>query len=354
MSRHLSAFIGGLILVTFVAFGSTSMSGAGSQGQPVLADSPYDLINAVNALRASYGRAPYSINSILMYTAQAQADFLAATGSMTHSGPGGISVTDRLLVAGYPLAGDLSLGGFRSENITGGSESMSAQAAVNAWTGDTLHLTTMISPSLTEIGAGVAVSNGRVYYVIDCALPTTSAPQVAETSTGSGSAVPDVPSEVTVIVPVTLSTPDAEESVIHEVLPGQTLWQIAVAYEVKIDEIKGLNNLSDNNIYPGDKLFIKRGAVLSTPTPTETLSEVAAPTLTSLPTATFVTAQAISSMVTPVVLVPSTPPDNSMIMKLVMGVIALGLLGGGIFAWLGDSKKEQARRSAQNRGRNSQ
>jgi len=32
----------------------------------------------------------------------------------------------------------------------------------------------MVSQNLTEIGAGVAVSGGRVYYVIDCARPTTS------------------------------------------------------------------------------------------------------------------------------------------------------------------------------------
>ena len=89
---------------------------------PASADSPYDLINAVNSLRASYGLSGYSISSILMYTAQSQADFMAATGNVSHTGPGGIGVTDRLLAAGYSLAGDLSLGGFRSENIISGTE----------------------------------------------------------------------------------------------------------------------------------------------------------------------------------------------------------------------------------------
>jgi LysM repeat protein len=254
---------------------------------------------------------------------------------MTHSGPGGIGLTDRLLAAGYPLAGDLSLGGFRSENITGGAESMPAQAAVDKWTGDAPHLNTMISPNLTEIGAGVAVNGGRVYYVIDAAQSTNSgAPPAAATSVGGGSAVPAVEA---VIIPVALSTPNAEGIVIHEVKPGQTLWQIAIAYEVRIDEIKGLNNLFDNSIYPGEKLFIKRGAVLAMASPTETPTQAATSTSTSVPN--FTATLRVTSTFTPIVASLSVSTNNSVIMKVAMGVIALALLGGGIFAWLGGLKK---------------
>src|SRR4030095_11386572 len=101
---------------------------------------PYDLVNAATALRAAYGLAPYSIDSILMFTAQNQADFMATNGTVTHIGPGGIGLTDRLLGAGYPLAGDLSVGGFRAENITSGGENMPAGDAINGWMGDALHL----------------------------------------------------------------------------------------------------------------------------------------------------------------------------------------------------------------------
>ena len=144
MSRQFVPFIGLVILAVFVLFGSAAPSRAVSSMQPQLAASPSDLINAVNALRASFGLAPYSVNAILMSTAQAQADFMAATENMTHSGPGGIGLTDRLLAAGYPLAGDLSLGGFRAENITGGDEDMPAEAAVARWTDDAPHLNTMV------------------------------------------------------------------------------------------------------------------------------------------------------------------------------------------------------------------
>jgi uncharacterized protein YkwD len=342
MSRCVSVFTGIFALVAFVIFSSTSAARAETQKQPVLADSPYDLINAVNALRASYGIAPYSISSILMYTAQAQADFMAATGNMTHSGPGGIGVTERLLAAGYPLAGDLSLGGFRSENITGGSENMSAQTAVERWTGDAPHLTTMISPNLTEIGAGVAVNNGRVYYVIDCALPTTSgASSAAATSIEGGTTVPAPTRDLAVMIPVMLSTPDGEGNIVHEVKSGQTLWQIAIAYQVKIDEIKGLNNLSDNSIYPGDKLLIRMGMLMPTVTlaGTEAPAQTATVTPTSLPAST-VTASAIS-ITTPTIQVSPVPVDNSIVMKVAMGVIALALVGGGFLAWLGGGTKKK-------------
>jgi uncharacterized protein YkwD/LysM repeat protein len=325
-----------MILAVYAALGPTSVSQAASQKQPVLAGSPLDLIDAVNALRASYGLAPYSINSILMYTAQSQADFLAATGSMTHSGPGGISLTDRLLAAGYPLAGDLALGGFRAENITGGAESMPAQAAVDRWTGDAPHLNTMISPNLTEIGAGVALSGGRVYYVIDAARPTSSgAPQpAAATLVASGSTVP---AREAVMIPVTRSTPNADGNVIHEVQSGQTLWQIAIAYEVKIDEIKGLNNLFDNSIYPGNQLLIKRGVAAPTASPAATETRAAALTPTSLPTST-----AVKLTLTPsaVVISPAVSANKVTIMKVAMGIIALAVLGGGISAWLGGLKKK--------------
>jgi len=323
-------------LVLLMAFVLPSPSRAESNGQPNLEDTPYDLINAVNALRASNGLPAYSISSILMYTAQTHADFMAATGNMSHTGAGGSSVTDRLLSAGYPLAGDLSLGGFRSENITGGSESMSAQAAVNQWTGDAPHLNTMLSPNLTEIGAGVSVNGGRVYYVIDAARPTTSgAPQGSTPVAGGGSAVPLVNE---VIIPVVVVTPNSEGDVIHEVRAGQTLWQIAIAYNVKINDIKALNVIVDNNIYPGDTLLIKKEqvAVSATPAETETSEPTASPTMVVESPATAPSATFTSTPGAPT----STPNTNSPIMTIVMAIVALALLGGGIFSWVGSSKKE--------------
>ena len=147
-------------------------AGAGPVSVKLAQTSPSDLIAAVNNLRVANGLAPYTVSDILMQTAQGQASYMASIGSVTHYGPGGITLTQRLLAAGYPLAGDLSLGGLRAENITGGTNKTAAQAVLE-WQGDAPHLNTMLSPNLTEIGAGVATAGGVTYMVIDCALPTT-------------------------------------------------------------------------------------------------------------------------------------------------------------------------------------
>lgn len=332
MAGHVANFLLLLALVAQVGLTTTSTVQAEPLKQPLAAGSPLDLINAVNALRASYGLAPYSINSILMYTAQAQADFMATTEDVTHSGPGGIGLTDRLLAAGYPLAGDLSAGGFRAENITSGNESRTAESAVDGWTGDALHLNTMITPNLSEIGAGVAIANGRVYYVIDCALPTTAGlPQEPTSVPGNGTIADGRETPVSVAL---VSTPNSSGEVIHEVKPGESLWQLAMAYEVKIDEIKRLNDLFDDDIYPGSKLLIKQHVFHPTDSVTPLPASVAniasthqpdSATATSLPTVTIIWNETNPT---------ASFNDNAMI-GAAMGIIALALLGGVVFTWLG-------------------
>lgn len=322
------------ILIMLSLFSGVSTARADGSFQWRLAGTPYDLITAVNTLRASYGLAPYTISPTLMAAAQSQADYMAATETVSHTGLNGSSVTERLLAAGYPLAGDLSLGGLRSENITSGSESMSAQDAVHGWTGDAPHLTTMISPALTEIGAGIARNNGRVYYVIDCALPTTDGlPQPAAATVVAN--VPTAAPGGEVIIPVVLSTPNDDGDVIHEVKAGQTLWQIAISYETKIEDIKRLNNLFTNEIYPGEKLLIRNGQTASTSTPAGTATAAVAASATPVRTAN-VTIKVTGTTVT----VTKTPiaVSTGQIMSAAIGVITLVLLGV-IFVVLGDPKK---------------
>lgn len=322
-----------LVLCTSIAFPATTRAETNRVPDP--ADTPYDLINAVNVLRASYGLPPYSVNSILMAAAQGHADYMAATGKVSHTGAGGSSATDRLLALGYPLAGDLSLGGFRSENVTSGNEGMTAQDAVNRWTGDALHLNTMISPDLTEIGAGVTVNRGRVYYVIDCARPIDSGvPQVAEAPDAGGPT--PVPGVSGIIIPVEVVTPNADGDVIHEVKAGQSLWEIAISYNTRIDEIKQLNNLFDNQIYPGSRLLIKRGVLLTATAPVDSPTPGTAFSLTPIPTVT-------GTVVVPTLTrrpagVPATSA-SSQTLQIAIGILALAVLGGGVVAWWGSKKK---------------
>ena len=105
-----------LLFVIFL-LGSSLLSIDSASASPQLQiTSPSQLIEAVNNLRASNGLAPLIMHSILMQSAQSQADYMAATGNVTHARPNG-TYTQQLISLGFPLAGDLSLGGFRSENI---------------------------------------------------------------------------------------------------------------------------------------------------------------------------------------------------------------------------------------------
>lgn len=327
-----------LALAVLAALAPHDTTQAAAGHGPDTASSPQDLIHAVNALRASYGLPPYSTSSILMAAAQGHADYMAATGRVSHTGLGGSTVTERLLALGYPLAGDLSLGGFRSENITAGSESMTAQEAVNRWTGDAPHLTTMISPDLTEIGAGVTVHDGRVYYVIDAARPTDSGiPQAVDTASAGAPVHPTLPPGVSgVIIPVVVVTPNADGDVIHEVKAGQTLWQLAISYGTKIDEIKRLNNLFEDEIYPGTRLLIRKGVILPTAPPTATVLAATAVTAAEFPSLAPTLREVTLTSVAGRIQEPGAPGNR---MVIAVGIIAAALLGGGLVAWWGAKRK---------------
>ena len=90
-----------------------------------------ELINEVNSLRISNGLPAYQINQTLMLIAQNHSDYQASISSITHYGPDGSRPFQRALAAGYPVAGDLSLGGYFSENIVAG-RGLSASDAVNS------------------------------------------------------------------------------------------------------------------------------------------------------------------------------------------------------------------------------
>lgn len=330
---RLARFFAGLGLVFFFTIGLDSQGRASASSlRSLLNASPAEVIASVNALRASHGLAPYTESSILMGTAQGQADFMASTKTITHAGPGGVTVTQRLLAAGYPLAGDLSLGGFRSENIVAGF-GMTPADAVQSWTGDSIHLHTMLSTDLQEIGAGVTEADGMTYYVIDCARPTGGGVPQAYTP-GAESSYSAALNEI--IVPVTMSTPDAQGYIVHVVKPGQSLWQIAIAYGVKIDSIRTLNQLpQDYLIQPGDKLVIIHVG-------TATASATSTVTPTAPAPATFTpTSGPAPETPTPITPTPTLAAAGSSLTgttAAVGAIVITALIAAGLVAWAGRNR----------------
>lgn len=230
------------------------------------------LIEAVNALRAANGLPAYRVDPILMTIAQAQAEYMASIGTWTHTGPDGSRPYQRALAAGYLVAGDLSQGGWFSENVIMGNN-LSAEAAVQAWLGDEAHRNTMLSAIYQDAGAGVAMAGNTYFYCLDVGLSTGGTP-VVYTPFGN--------TPTPTILP---NTPNPDGSIIHVVHAGEILGNIASAYGVPLADILRLNNLTlQSVIYPEQKILI-RPSFTPTPTqPTPTASPL--PTLTPWPTST--------------------------------------------------------------------
>jgi LysM repeat protein len=282
-----------------------------------------DLVDAVNALRAAQGLTGYRINPILMNIAQAHAEYMASIGvSTVHTDAQGRRPFQRALDAGYLVAGDLSLGGFYSENVTGGI-GLTPEGAVTEWLGDTLHKNTMLSTVLQDVGGGVAVVGDTYYYCLDAGLSTGGTP-VAYTPPAIAS-----PTQVVVV-----NTPNADGSITYTIQPGDTIGAIALAYGISEETIFNLNNLTaTTTIYPGRKLLLQAAFTPTATQPTPTASPF--PTPTPWPTATYTN--------TPLPPTPtSTPSPNFPLSAAGGSVLAIGLvalLAAGVIAWVSARKR---------------
>lgn len=300
------------------------------------------LIAEVNALRASNGLPPYTVNATLMAVAQAHADYQASIGTATHYSADGSQPYQRALAAGYPVGGDLSLRGFFSENITAGSGKTPADA-VQEWQGDADHLNTMLSPHLTEVGAGVANVNGYIYYTLDASTPSgttisyTPDPDGASNGTETG-ALPTLDW----IMPVITGTPNPDGKVIHEVQVGQSLWGIADVYGTTVQEIRDLNYMSaDELVYPGELLLIRTVATEIPSTPTLAVTS-ASPSLT--PTLTEASSPRREATALPPPATPANVSSEEVVVDsslwTVLVIILAALLMAGLVTWL--SGRERA------------
>jgi len=250
---------------------------------------PADIINAVNNLRLARGLNALTVHPALMAVAADQANALAASeGAVGHARPCGMTLGQDLLSRGFPLLGDLSLDGYRSENWVAAS---TVEDAMRFWQSDAEHLDTMTDPNRSHIGAAVAVSD-QIYMVLETAFATSSGqmqydaypiltgiPQTQSACYGIYTQAATMGVSVNDILPVYRSTAMPNGDVYHEVQYGQSLWTLAIQYDTTIVEIKKLNRLSSDVISPGMKLLIKTGATQPAGTPF--------PSPSPLPTRTF-------------------------------------------------------------------
>lgn len=261
---------------------------------------PSEVIEAINNLRMSHGIAPLGIHPVLMQVGQMEAEGIAG-GMSGHWRPNSLTLGQWLISLGYPLSGDLTLDGYRSENW---GFAQNAEGAVAMWLSDDEHTNTMLSLDRSDIGVGIAYSAENESYVIvvETALQTRSGKQQSEaiailtgipqtqiayasmsTQAAENGLLPQG------MAPVVLATAFPDGGVYHDVQYGQSLWSIAIAYGTTIKQIQQLNGLTDTTVLPGQHLLVMQRATQPAPSsapqilvfPTQSLS-----TQTSIRTAT--------------------------------------------------------------------
>jgi len=204
------------------------------------------VIAGVNALRASQGLTPFQTNGTLMSVCQAQSDYMASIGTYSDTDAQGRSSKQRLIAAGY-------LAVRASENVFEGTNA-TAQQALAFWQGDALHRIALFDPDLRDVGAGVTVSDGVYYYCQIAALSGNASSGSSGTGGTGGTNAPAAPA----VVPIVVSTPNPDGSIVHVVRPGDTLYAIAQAYGLPLLALEQLNTVTSTTIiYPGRKLTIR-------------------------------------------------------------------------------------------------
>lgn len=307
---------------------------------------PADLINAVNTLRIANGLYPLNAHSALMQVAQTEANGIA-NGMPGHWRPNGLTLGQWLLSLGYPLSGDLSMDGYRSENWFYMSTSTTVDEIITSWQGDAPHRDTMFSEFRSDIGAGIATTpDGEVVAVLETALQTKSGLMQYEASSiltgivqtqSAYSVMGTVAAENGMLpqysVPVYVSTARPDGDVVHEVQYGQTLWSLADIYKVSIEQIKLLNGLVDDNIVPGWKLLIQKAATQPPPVTDTPLTPLGTSTATSYPTAVpFYTSTPTLTVTVPSVPLGQQIKQNSTVVAALLiafSVLLAGIIGFG-------------------------
>jgi LysM repeat protein len=293
------------------------------------------IIEAVNALRISHGIPPLGVHPVLMQIGQQQADGIAA-GMAGHWRPNDLTLGQWLISLGYPLSGDLSLDGYRSENW---GFAQGAEDAIAMWLGDDEHTNTMLSLERSDIGVGIAFSseNGTYVIVVETALQTRSGKQQSDAyviMTGiplTKASYSDMSTQAAKngllpqgMLPVALNTALADGNVYHEVKYGQTLWSIAVTYKTTVKQIQKLNNMSDTIVQPGQRLLILQGATQPAPIMgTAALSPSTFSTPTVIPATVTPTPDAVKEF---------SAQDNKNSTLGIVSIAIAALFLGGLFA----------------------
>jgi uncharacterized protein YkwD/LysM repeat protein len=218
-----------------------------------------EIFNLINQFRANNGLPPFQYNATLAAAAQNQANYMAAnTIFSSHVGEGGSTPQTRANAAGYS--------GYVVENIVGGT-GMTPSRGLNWWINSPVHYNTLITQRYTEAGTAYATNGSENFYVLVVGRRTDAPPAPASSQTSP---------EPLIITPIELAEPAEDGSITHIVQEGQALWSLAAHYDVKLSDLLLYNGLTENSfLQPGQEIIIRLpDGAEPPPTPTPPLTHV--------------------------------------------------------------------------------
>ncbi|MCD4752473.1 MAG: LysM peptidoglycan-binding domain-containing protein [Anaerolineaceae bacterium] len=331
MNRYVFPKTSSIITVLLILFLAAAGHSASAASQKSVTS--YELIAGVNQLRVDNGLPELAAANLLMISAQSHSEYQASLGYWTHEGPGGSNETDRAIAVGYGNGAQVSC----DEAVAIASDIKDIDYIIyDLWDDYDHRNLVLLNSRYVEIGSGVAQGgDGLFYYTVDLCVISGQVPgSTPTTSQGSGS--------TPTYQPIATQPPREDGSIWHTVQLGETLFDIALAYNITVLDLATMNGISPSNplIYEGDVLLIK-GAPPATPTATITNTpkpptRTPRPTFTASPTRPTSTAS-ITPTITP------TPKEPSAILTaldsiekrqwgiLILVISVLGLAGILIF-----------------------
>ncbi len=242
------------------------------------------LFSAVNILREENNAEMLILDENLTDAAQNFAVYLQEIGELSEDGPQRESVESR--------ASDVGYGGGAGFHVTQNIAMVWADTTADylvrtIWGASSGTKQKLIDPKGRHIGIGTAEENRRRFVVVMIGYLTDGSVDYTPLPTYDDRTPRLVQSFTPSPAPLTTSTSQPDGGVSHDVLEGQTLSEIAQAYQVDWYTLSQLNqlDLEDPLIYEGERLIIQPSYTV-TPTPTQT-NTPRPPTRTPRPTFTY-------------------------------------------------------------------
>lgn len=227
--------------------------------QSASAQGASQIFTLVNQFRANNGLPAFQYNATLAAAAQNQANFMAVNAVFSsHVGEGGSTPQTRANAAGYI--------GYVVENIVGGT-GLTPSRGLIWWQNSPVHYNTLVTSRYTQAGTGFATNGSENFYVLVVGRPSDAPPPQN---------TPNNSPEALFITPIVMSTPNEDGSIVHVVQEGQALWSLSAHYEVPLTDLLLYNGLKENSfLQPGDEVIIQLAdGAEPPPTPAPPLTHV--------------------------------------------------------------------------------